>query len=627
MSTNGQPEYQQPEQLHPTAEKGYGKRGTTIEPIEVTGDKARTKHYKPTELRTPFLVAFCVFILIIFTLLQLGAAAFAGAPSLQALQLNRRSVNPEDDCPIGATCLPVPSSWTEPDTLMNPLQSDTPSDSDTPIESDFPSPFLGGTPPTAPNPNAYVKGNGGKYFVGAYLPTLVAIVVGIWWKCIYARLKEMEPFYQMTTVQGAKAKDSLLLSYPRATAIVVLVQSCFSRHGLTFLGTMNMLLITLCTLLASMTLYVEAVGDSCQYVDGVNEEAVADCRMQLAMRPSLAWVLGALLLAIVAATAYIVIQSRRRTSGVFVNPTSIAGAACLCNDELANVPKKSLKKDARPYALISSSERHPRIEVVASHAQTEKPGGSHMTTSKAETNDPFSMYTAALVLFWLFMFGIIVMISYYRWVSKAGTGNRLEDFMNSSSPGVRVFMTFLGLVVKFYWGWIEDYVRTAQPFIALTSPHGASAKTSVLLRSPSSSVTALFYRETWHNLLLGAVTLMAVLSEVLVIALNTIPFKKVVAWQAAYSSMYISIGVLGAMILTLTAVLVWKSRIQKKIPKYPECIVDVFELLGDADGREALRSLCTQQNDGLGSWERRFVLHEVGAAEADVLRWRIVEVS
>lgn len=37
----------------------------------------------------------------------------------------------------------------------------------------------------------------GYYFLGAYLPILVAVLLGIWWKCIYGRLKEMELFYQI----------------------------------------------------------------------------------------------------------------------------------------------------------------------------------------------------------------------------------------------------------------------------------------------------------------------------------------------------------------------------------------------------------------------------------------------
>lgn len=596
-------------------------------------DGPRKKYFKPTALRTPYLVAFCVFIMIIFTALQIGAAAFSGAPGLQSLRLQVRSISARDDCPPGADCVPEPSQTIDINTTPDPIFSDDPSASTSAVPDGLPGGLPGGdcaNCPTVPNPYAFVKPNGWKYFLGAYLPTLVSLMVGVWWRCIYVRLKEMEPFYQMTKDQGAKATDSLFLSYPRTTILFVLFRSSFSKHSLTFLGTLNALLVTLCTVLASTTLFIETVGDTCNAVDGINEEAASQCQMQLAMRPSLAWFLSGVLLIIVASTSYIATQTRKRHSGVFVNPTTIAGTAALCSDDLAKASRKSLKKNKRLYTITSPEkvDAHPLIESVS---PSDSSGGpSHEATeahpSETGTHDPFSVHSALLIALWLFMVGIIFMISYYRWVSKPGTGNKLEDFMNSRGQGVRVFMTILGMLVKFYWGWIEDYVRTAQPFIALTSPSGASARHSVLVPTPSSPLTALFHRETWRSLLLGAVTLMAVLSEVLVIALNTVPFRVTTAAVAAYSSMYISIGILAAMVCTLTTVIIWKKSIAKKIPKYPECMADVFGLLGDAESRSAMGKLFEGGDTGAGQAVGvRFALQEVMlGASSNVCNWCIV---
>ncbi|KAF2856363.1 hypothetical protein T440DRAFT_463709 [Plenodomus tracheiphilus IPT5] len=124
----------------------------------------------------------------------------------------------------------------------------------------FPGPT---SPPTAPPPGSYTSSNGlgtRKYFIGAYLPTLVAILLSIWWKCIFHRIKEMEPFYQMARPGGAKAEDSLLLRYHGATLPGVFFSSIWSRHLLAFLGSLNMALITLCTLLASETMYLDSEG-------------------------------------------------------------------------------------------------------------------------------------------------------------------------------------------------------------------------------------------------------------------------------------------------------------------------------------------------------------------------------
>jgi magnesium-transporting ATPase (P-type) len=202
--------------------------------------------------------------------------------------------------------------------------------------------------------------------------------------------------------------------------------------------------------------------------------------------------------------------------------------------------------------------------------------------------------------------------------------------MNSQSFRVRFFIIVLGVIVKFYWGWIEDYMRTIQPYMALASPHGATAEQSVLLRAPSSPATALFYRQSWRSILLAAVTLMAVLSEVLVITLNTIPFTTATAYVAALSSMYVSIGILAAMVGTLAVVLVWnmKSPNREKLPNVPECMADIFEVLSiDASGRQALKTLCEERGRDASGPHRRFALRKLPVAEPGVHRWCIVEVS
>lgn len=73
------------------------------------------------------------------------------------------------------------------------------------------------------------------------------------------------------------------------------------------------------------------------------------------------------------------------------------------------------------------------------------------------------MHPAALITFLLFSIGVLFMILYYHFTNKPNSGNALEDFMNSQSFGIRLFMTALGLVIKFYCGWIEDYMRSTRP--------------------------------------------------------------------------------------------------------------------------------------------------------------------
>ena len=136
------------------------------------------------------------------------------------------------------------------------------------------------------------------YFLGAYFPTLIVIMFSIWWKCIFARLKEMEAFYQLTQVGRAEAKDSLLLSYSTVMLPVLLVKSLRSKHWLAFVGAFNMSLTTVCTLYAAETLHLKGVGEGCGVIVDAEGEYNEGFEMLLAMQPALGFVLGAVLLAV-----------------------------------------------------------------------------------------------------------------------------------------------------------------------------------------------------------------------------------------------------------------------------------------------------------------------------------------
>jgi hypothetical protein len=51
-------------------------------------------------------------------------------------------------------------------------------------------------------------------FLYLYLPTVIALVLSIFWSWIDLQIKRLEPYYQLSKPGGAWGKDSLLLSYP-----------------------------------------------------------------------------------------------------------------------------------------------------------------------------------------------------------------------------------------------------------------------------------------------------------------------------------------------------------------------------------------------------------------------------
>jgi hypothetical protein len=588
-------------QVAPIEEKSYTATVTETAFLTAQDGGNRKRYYVPTELRTPFLLAFCIITLIVFALLQVAAASYMGASGLGSFL---PTSNPEykrtahfqttrsDSCPPGATCAPNPGSWSNPH-------------------------------PTEPAPGAPAPGSwsapGKNYFMGAYLPTLLAIMFSVVWKCIFARLKEMEPLYQMTKSGGAEAKNSLLLSYPSSMLPIVLFKSLWARHWLTLIGAVNLVLVTICTLFAAETLYLTGVGDGCGVIVDAEGEFNRNCDIVLAMRPALAFFLGVVLIAMVVMTLIATNTLRRRSSGVLAEATSIAGIASLGNEHLLQGFSRSLSNPTRRYTLARAHDTGTVSIVDLAHTAP-----SHtlaISANEKRKQSHWEMRLPFLILLFLFQIGILVLILYYRFVSHPGTNNPLETFMDSESFGVRFFMTLLGLGCKVYWGWIEKYMRRTSPYVALASPEGATAERSVLLKSHSHPITALFSRGTWTHWLLGVVTLMAVLSEVLVITLNAIPFTTATAYSAYAVSVAMSTAILALMLMTLPAVIYWQMRNKGRVGGFeiPQCMADVLEMTEEGRAWSSLSSLGERdRRKAVEGWGVRFAVREVGE------RWQIV---
>jgi hypothetical protein len=154
-------------------------------------------------------------------------------------------------------------------------------------------------------------------------------------------------------------------------------------------------------------------------------------------------------------------------------------------------------------------------------------------------------------------------------------------------------MTVFGLGTKLRWSWIEKYARRTCPFAALASPESATAQKSAFMVSHRLPITPHFSRSTWSHGMLGLVILMAMLSEMLVVVLNTVPFTTTTAYRAFKVSVYINSVILSLIIATVTAVLFWIVRLQKSgiIPEVPECNAGPFEMVDNDDRWHCLGGL------------------------------------
>ena len=185
----------------------------------------------------------------------------------------------------------------------------------------------------------------------------------------------MEPFYQLNNPKGRTAKDPLLLSYPEATLSKVLYQSFVSKHWLSFFGSVNMVLVTVCTLLASETVFLTTVGDTCYVIVDATSDVNEECHLLLVMRPVLGWAVAIVLVFVFVMTICIIVRLRRRKSGIYADPTTIAGIACLLSDDPEKKLLQSTRLQSEKYTLIPSGHtaKHTVVEI-ADHHQTNNLG-------------------------------------------------------------------------------------------------------------------------------------------------------------------------------------------------------------------------------------------------------------
>ncbi|KAI9880048.1 MAG: hypothetical protein M1830_005780 [Pleopsidium flavum] len=85
---------------------------------------------------------------------------------------------------------------------------------------------------------------GVRTFAYLYLPTIVAVTYGIAWAWVDLDVKRMEPYFQLSTPEGAIASDSMLLSYPHGFLPFVPIKAARRKHWAVVCSSMVTLLIS-----------------------------------------------------------------------------------------------------------------------------------------------------------------------------------------------------------------------------------------------------------------------------------------------------------------------------------------------------------------------------------------------
>lgn len=326
----------------------------------------------------------------------------------------------------------------------------------------------------------------GQYVLGAFVPTILAVLFTIPWHLITAAVKEMEPFYQLHGSNGALAEDSLTLDYRASIGPIAAITAMRKGHFLVWWTGLTSLLVLLVAPLASETVFIGFIESStCTATSGR-----AGCFPELSVFPPAARAIQGILAFVAIMTMGLLVTLWRIKSGVVANPLSIAGLATIfqhrplidlfhhiastapTSKQLATA-LRGVRCRTGEYVEIDGStgygmymiSNHGRPIEAESMQATSNREKKHPTVSVAPVEDSaagvsprksFSSYGTHPVLVGMFGFlvcGLTALIIYYRLVSK-NTG--FERFMDGQSFGVSFLFTAIGVVIKQYWNLMDD---------------------------------------------------------------------------------------------------------------------------------------------------------------------------
>ncbi|KAM0431072.1 hypothetical protein ACHAPT_005710 [Fusarium lateritium] len=401
----------------------------------------------------------------------------------------------------------------------------------------------------------------GKYFVGKFLPAMLAVMLSIPARVIDLNAQQYQPFYALNRPNGALGPQSMNLHFSGWTGFLQPFNVLAQGHPVPFIS----MLIVWCSALLAPTA-VEAIGFKMHGQCRIN--AYEGCAPALGVSPQPTHILLALLAFTIVLLCCLLFFLRNWDTGLYANPWSVAGIASLASNRDIRPKQASERKIAKEMAekrygfglfenrmgqteygivLYDDAGEHLHDEGAASDSNSLD---SHTAVgAKKRRRNPFMVLGLAWrLVFLVFLLGLMTFLLYYHL-----TLDRLSSFrafMNSQTFGVRFLFAAFGVIISFTWTAFFNSIAMIMPYHVM-SRGPQTASDSVLLTRPTNGVSG-FWSATKHGQLFPAiVALMNILSEFMPILLSNIPYSLSQVRIAHDICTMLSVGILSAMALTI----------------------------------------------------------------------------
>ncbi|PTD07359.1 hypothetical protein FCULG_00006707 [Fusarium culmorum] len=397
-----------------------------------------------------------------------------------------------------------------------------------------------------------------KYFLGKFLPPMLAVMLSIPARVIDYNAQLFQPFYAMNQDYGARGPESMNLHFGGLGSILEPFNILLEGHPVPFI---TMVIAWLSALLAPIA--VEAIGFKMHGQCKIN--AFEGCAPALGVSPLSSRILLALIGLIILLLCALLFSLRDFHTGLYANPWSVAGIASLAankdirprQDSERKIEKEMAEKrygfgffenhaGNTEYGVVLYDDAGENLQ----HDQlSSEPGSVDTEVVSTGRRNPFALLGLAWRLAFLtFLLGLMVFLLYYHLTLDKSSS--FKNFMNSQTFGVRFLFATFGVVISFSWTAFFITITMVVPYQVMS--HGPqSASNSVLLTRPTNPFSGFWSAVKHRQIFPGLVAVMAIFSEFMPILLANIPYSLSQVRISHDICARISVGILALMAITI----------------------------------------------------------------------------
>lgn len=487
-----------------------------------------------------------------------------------------------------------------------------------------------------------------QIFLGNYLAVCVAVIYRLVWVVLYNAFNLMEPFRQLMSREGATAEYAFFAFYQSQSNLLGPIPALVGKRWALGLVASAYLIVNLLPALASESVFVDTDWACKNPKVGSNNPCNPRITANTAILRTIQGLLGFCAVVILFATSLLLFNR----TGLPTKPNSIASVASLMRHPQLMADISDLPVNASPEQLqrLMAGKRYRMGHYTCANGlagygiqpwtgyepdgYAAQSGASRHQYTPVDGSLPFSVQEDSKVhrlqikdfilgIFLLGAFGVV--LAYYL----DGGKNGFNGFFNSNTFGPRFILTLAATVIASIWKSVEqgehfhityseseltgriDAIVMA-PYIRLHK-RPSSPSSTILMTSTSTPISSTIRTLRNRYFLASAITMMTLAAEGLNVVISGIPYANGQRRIEFVVSTYMSIAILGVMII-VTVIIIILRLLEPKIPRKPTTLGAVMSYLCSSrmlDDFEGVECLDEQTRDRrVRSWLKKYEFTE-----------------